>query len=488
MRLSAARALVACAALAGLPLAAFAHAFGERYDLPAPLSYFMAGGAAVVALSFVAAALFARSHAQHSNAAALRIAAGPLPRLLRIFARACGFFLFVVTLIAGFYGSRSPEANLAPTLVWLIWWVGLSLTVACIGNVWPAFDPWRTLFDLLDAVARRCGRARGIALGWHYPQALGAWPAALLLLLFSWFEVIYLKASIPSHIATVGLCWSAVTLAGMIAFGRDIWQRNADVFAVYFNTLGRFSPAATENGTSVIALRPWGRALTVTDALPAGMTAFVIAMLSTVLYDGLLGGQLWSITQRALTARFPQWADDNGYFTGSIGLFGTWLLFMAAYMIVSAITRHFAGGRSTRAIARQFVLTLVPIAVAYLIAHNFANLLVQGQLMIPLASNPLGWKWDLFGTAGFEPDIGIIDARTTWYVAISSIVIGHVISVWLAHRVALREYGTPRRTVIASIPLTLLMIAYTAISLSVIAEPLVQFRGAEGIEVSSPVK
>jgi len=61
-----------------------------------------------------------------------------------------------------------------------------------------------------------------------------------------------------------------------------------------------------------------------------------------------------------------------------------------------------------------------------------------------------------------------------------------VIAVWLAHRVALREYGSPRRAVIASIPLTLLMIVYTAISLSVIAEPLVQFRGAEGAEVSAP--
>ena len=94
----------------------------------------------------------------------------------------------------------------------------------------------------------------------------------------------------------------------------------------------------------------------------------------------------------------------------------------------------------------------------------------------------------LAGTLLGEPDIGIIDARITWYVAISSIVIGHVISVWLAHRVALREYGTPRRAVIASIPLTLLMIAYTAISLSVIAEPLVQFREADGVEVSAPVR
>ncbi len=478
-------AYLAGAALVWLPQPVGAHAFGERYDLPAPLAYFVIGAAAVVALSFVAAAIFARTRPHHADAPSFVLAAGPLLPVLHFLARVLGLVLFVATITAGLYGSRSPEANLAPTLVWIIWWVGLSLTVATIGNVWPAFDPWRTLFALIDTLARRCGRAQGIALNWRYPQALGVWPATLLLLLFSWFEVIYLKASIPPHIATVGLCWTVFTLAGMLLFGRESWQRNADVFAVYFAALGRFA-AAAPSGNNNIVLRPWGRALTGADALPAGMVGFVIAMLSTVLFDGLLGGQLWWTVQRALNGWFPQWADDLGYFTGSIGLMATWLLFLAAYLLVCAVTQWLAGGRSLNGIARMFVQSLVPIAVAYLIAHNMANLLIQGQLLIPLLSNPLGRKWDLFGTAGFEPDIGIIDARITWYVAIGAIVIGHVISVWLAHRVALREFGSARRAVVASIPLTVLMIIYTAISLSVIAEPLVQFRGAGEQEVSAP--
>ena len=189
-----------------------------------------------------------------------------------------------------------------------------------------------------------------------------------------------------------------------------------------------------------------------------------------------------------MTLWFPHWADDGGYFTGSIGLVTVWLLFLAAYLLTCEVTRQLTGGRALATIARQFVLTLVPIAVAYLIAHNFANLLVQGQLLITLISDPLGRHWNLFGTADFEPDIGIIDARLTWYVAISAIVIGHVISVWLAHRVALREFGSPRQAVIASLPLTVLMVVYTAISLSVIAEPLVQFRGADGTAAVSPAR
>ena len=71
--------------------------------------------------------------------------------------------------------------------------------------------------------------------------------------------------------------------------------------------------------------------------------------------------------------------------------------------------------------------------------------------------------------------IGLVDSKMTWDVPISAIVAGHVIAVWLAHRVMLREVVTPRRAALASIPLTVLMVAYTAISLLAIAEPMVVF-------------
>jgi len=117
--------------------------------------------------------------------------------------------------------------------------------------------------------------------------------------------------------------------------------------------------------------------------------------------------------------------------------------------------------------------TLIPIAAAYLIAHNFSNLLIQGQTIIALLSDPLGRQWDVFGTAKFYPDISVVDAKLTWLVAVTAIVMGHVLSIWQAHRVAL-SWGLPtRRTALGTLPLTTLMIAYTAISLVVIAAPMV---------------
>ena len=70
-------------------------------------------------------------------------------------------------------------------------------------------------------------------------------------------------------------------------------------------------------------------------------------------------------------------------------------------------------------VARLFVLSLVPIAIAYHLAHYFTYLLIQGQLLIRLASDPLGLGWNLLGTARYRPDIGLVGARAVWYTAAS---------------------------------------------------------------------
>jgi len=270
----------------------------------------------------------------------------------------------------------------------------------------------------------------------------------------------------------------------MWCFGRDTWQRNADVFAVYFATLGRFAPLAAGPDARSLTVRPPGRALIATDAGSFATVCFVIAMLSTVLFDGLLSGQFWWMLQGRVTHAAHWLADDSGYRVGTLGVVGVWLVFLLAYLATCRVIAWLAHGHAFMRTVRAFALTLVPIAVAYNIAHNCANLLVQGQQIWALASDPLGLKWDLFGTANFRPDIGLIDARVSWYVAIGAIVAGHVISIWLAHRVALREFGTPRAAVIACVPLTVLMVLYTAISLSVIAEPMVKFDAAEDIRLT----
>jgi len=465
----------AAAWVMAVPAIALAHAFGERYDLPVPLGYFVAGAAVAVVLSFAVAAIVMRGSSRTVPGEGIVFRVGAMLPAARTACRTVSVGLLALVVYAGFAGTRNLEMNIAPTLVWLAWWVGLPLFAACIGNIWPALDPWRALFDGINALARHAGAARDISLGWTYPRTLGTWPAVALLLAFVWLEVVYPYAAMPSHIAWMALAWSALTMIGMTCFGADTWQRHADVFAVYFRTLGRFAPLGPGPDERTLVLRPPGRALVAGEADSFAMAAFVLAMLSTLLFDGLLGTQVIVLVHTALNIWMPSLVDSRGYFLGIVGMLGVWLFFLLAYLAACLATARLLRNRSTGAVARLFALTLVPIVVAYNVAHNFYYLLVQGQLLIPLASDPLGRGWNLFGTANQLPDIGIVDARLTWHVAIGAIVVGHVISIWLAHRVALREAGTPRRAVAASVPLTMLMVIYTVISLLVIAEPLVEF-------------
>jgi hypothetical protein len=125
-------------------------------------------------------------------------------------------------------------------------------------------------------------------------------------------------------------------------------------------------------------------------------------------------------------------------------------------------------------LARLFVPTLLPIALAYHVAHYLSYLLVAGQVAIPLASDPLGLGWDLFGTARYQVAVGIVGARFAWYTAVVVIVLGHVLAMFVAHRLALERFSERRTARLSQYPLAALMVAYTMLSLWILAQPIVE--------------
>ena len=60
-------------------------------------------------------------------------------------------------------------------------------------------------------------------------------------------------------------------------------------------------------------------------------------------------------------------------------------------------------------------------------------LMIAGQFIIPLASDPFGYGWDLFGTTLYLIDIGVVDAKFIWYLSVVAIVTGHIVAVWVGH-------------------------------------------------------
>jgi len=202
---------------------------------------------------------------------------------------------------------------------------------------------------------------------------------------------------------------------------------------------------------------------------------FVIVMLSTVTFDGLMATPLWQRVESALYVALPMFGDSRLAIINTLGLLGFCVAFIAVYRLVATLIARASGNRMTPdETGRAFVLTLVPIAIAYLVAHYLSYFLIQGQLLIRLASDPFGFGWNLLGTARFRPDIGIVGARFVWYTSLVAIVLGHVAAVSLAHIVALRRFGDRRVAIRSQYPMLVLMIAYTMMSLWIIAQPIVE--------------
>jgi hypothetical protein len=475
-------AVVGCCLLA---VPARAHGFGQRYDLPLPLSLYLLGAAAAVILSFVVVGLCARHPAgvrvyPRIDLTTYRLGRWLAHPVLLALLKLVGAGALILTITAGFCGNQDPYHNVAPTLVWIVWWVGFAIFSAFVGDLWAVVNPWRSLFDGANWVYRMLTTRTGFALDLPYPRACGVWPAVGLLLAVSWTELVFPSPAVPANIAWLALAYSAVTWTGMAAFGSETWIRHGEVFAVFFGLFARFAPTEAvireQSGARGLALRPFAAGLLANAPASASMVAFVLLVLSSVLYDGLLTTPEWSEAEQRLIGLMPARGEPASVIVRTIGLVVFWGVFLSAYLAVSAVMSAAAGRHSPPGMARSFAFTLVPIAIAYHLAHYLSYLLTQGQYMVPLVSDPFGYGWDLFRTAGYRVNIAIVGARFAWYAAVTSIVVGHIVAVYLAD-VRAHQILVPQRVALRSqVPLTALMVIYTFVSLSILSEPIVERR------------
>ena len=441
--------------LALVPAEAAAHAFGARYDLPLPLGLWLATAGLTVALSFVVFALALRrgGGTSYPRLALLRLHPLALKAL-----RAVSVCVFFVLIAAGLFGTQDPFRNLAPAFVWIAWWIGFTYLSALVGDVWAVLNPWKALYP-----------AERFALRRALPAAVGVWPAAALLLAFAWIEIVWEGNSVPANIAVLALGYSLLTWGGMFVFGREAWLRSGEVFAVYFRLLARLAPVELRMKSAAAcewSLRPPAAGLLDPRPVSTSEAFFVIVMLAIVTFDGLRETPLWTLSD-------AHWSAAT-----TAGLLALPCLFaltiLGACGLMAWLTRGDTRPASAGELARLFVPTLLPIAFAYHVAHYLSYLLVTGQVVIPLVSDPLGRGWDLFGTAHYRIAVGIVGARFAWYTSVVVIVLGHVLAMYVAHRLALARFSEPRTARRSQYPLAALMVAYTMVSLWILAQPIVE--------------
>jgi hypothetical protein len=473
---------LATLALVAMPGAASAHAIGMRYDLPLPLAHYLLGAGAAVALSFVVAAWFIRRPATTVPSLAIHLPATPLRLMLGI-VRIAAVTCFTLLLLAGFLGPEGDwDINILPVTVWVVWWVGLAFVSALLGDLWAVLNPLAITARWTAAAWRRLRPDHPWRTRPLLPR-LGAWPAVLLLCAFAWAELVWPSNAVPQCLACAILLYAAITWAGMARFGIATWLRHGDAFAILFGLFARLAPLTAEqrpDGSVRLVLRPWGAGLAEAPPASPSLGAFVILALAHVSFDGIAETPFWyDVAGGAMGLLYRSGAvhllgfTNAGMLVKTLGLLATAILFLLAFR---GITRVMAAleGRPPAAVAAAYVLTLVPIAVAYHLAHYFSYLLIQGQLVMPLLADPFGQGWNLFGWRGRPLDIGVVEARTVWVTAVVAIVTGHVVAVVLAHVAALAHDADRHRAIIGQAPMVVLMVGYTILSLWILSQPIVE--------------
>jgi hypothetical protein len=360
-------------------------------------------------------------------------------------------------------------------MVWLIWWVGMMFVNTFIGDVWALINPWNVLFTAAERVLRTLKPDARLSFERPYPARLGVWPAVVLFVAFAWVEIVSGEGEDVRKLGAFIIGYSLITWSGMVVFGRRTWLEHGEAFAVVFSTFARFAPALVTDRT--LELRWPGAGLLVRQPVSWSTAAMVLTLLASVTFDGFIATPTWTFLYENFTAlaqRMPVVGSVFNFYTLATALFLLFpVIFGAIFLFCCRITATLAGKLTTTEVARYFVLTLLPIAIAYHMAHYLVFFLLTGQYIIPALSDPFGFGWNLFGTASYKPDIALIGAKFAWYAGVVAIVTGHVIAVYLAHRMAVYLFKDQRRALASQFPLLALMVAYTMLSLWIIAQPAV---------------
>ncbi len=459
-------ALVFVSTLA-VPTPASAHGLSGGRQLPIPEWLFGWAAAIVLVVSFVGlSVLWTRPRLEAlANGRSVAVPVW-LRRIGRVLLGTLGVALYGTTVWAGLSGTENVQANLAPTMVFVAFWVGIPVLSVFFGDVWRALSPWRAIADLSRWMTRAAEADLPRPITW--PARLGVWPAAAVLLAFGWLELAAGNRDDPALLGLVALLYGAVMLIGTGVFGTVFLDR-ADGFGRYFHLASTLSPVYWRDGR--LGLRVPGSGLAQVTSTP-GLPAVVLVLIGTTTFDGLSGGEAWTsngalgpaledlFVDAGLTVNAAATAADTVGLALCVALVSTFVL-----LGISGMRRAARSGPSASELLHRFAPSFVPIALGYAIAHYIALLAINGQALGFLLSDPRGTGSDYFGTAGWGIDYGVLSPEATWYLQVLALVGGHVLGLIAAHDIALKTFRRPRTAARSQYWMLAVMVAFTSLGL-----------------------
>lgn len=449
-------------ALASLPDPSLAHASEQGFVLLMPTDVYTAAGVATVVLTV---ALLAILPAWVAARLFRPIRLAPLARFGLHHVTSClsaGLLAFLVW--RGVAGPHDPMVNPLPLFIWVVWWVIMVALQGLLGNHWRWTNPWTGPAVVL-------ARLTGSRPMMHYPPRWGHVPGLVIFLGFAAFLLADPAPTDPHRLALVAGGYWYLTLMGITLFGPR-WLLRGEAISILMRAYARVGLLGRVRGR--VAMGVWGWQGLARPKVSTGLAVFIILMLGVGSFDGINETFLWMGFIGVNPLEFP--GRSAVVVQNLVGMVVANIALLVVFAGCLVLGDRLAGTRRPVLDAvRLFAPTLLPIALAYHIAHYVTVFLVDGQYVLAYLTDPLSTGADLLGLGEFHVTTGFLNTpgtvRTIWLSQAGVVVLGHVIAILMAHVLALRGHGNNLRAVIAQAPLAIFMIGYTFFGLWLLASP-----------------
>jgi len=460
-----------------IPQSAFAHVSEQGLVLLLPTEVYISAGVLAVVLTVLLLAILPATVGERLLSA-IKIGRAPPGwvcgnRISSLLSLA----ILVALIVFGFLGSRDPLKNPLPLYVWTFWWIGLVVLQALVGNVWHWINPWAGICQLLG-IRDETDAGRRL-------EKVGVWPALLLFFLFTMYALANPSPDDPDKLAVVVLAYWIFTFIAMAVFGRKSWERSGEFISVVMAFYARMAPFRASRTHFNIGL-PSHRAFADSEEfVGVSMAVFVLVLLGCGSFDGINETFWWLSTIGVNPLEFPGRSaiimeTIAGILIANlllILLFGVCIYF--GIKLVESSNRHPESGDRKRVSKVQafteLSISMLPIAFAYHLAHFLITFLVNMQYLFAATSDPMNNGSDLLGIGTFYVTTGFLNTHHSveilWLLQAGIVVLGHILSVIMAHGIALRLFGSSRHAVLSQIPLAVFMIFYTFLGLWLLASP-----------------
>ena len=451
------------------PAKCFAHVSERALILLLPTEFYIPAGISVLILTILIAYLTPASfisslfnYYQIKNFNFFSIISDRSFEKIKIITSLFSFLFLMALVYLGFSGSRDPLANPLTLFIWSVWFLLMPVIQITVGNLWAFLNPWY-------GIGRLFFKKPKVKINDNFSFVF----SSAGFLLFSLFMLVYIAPDDPDILAFVVLIYFILNLFLMGFFGVK-WLTKGECFTSFYTLLSKLSLIWFKDGTLFVGF--FGSQLKNYKFYPPLSVLFLSIILATLSFDGLNETFLWFQIINVNPLEF--YGRSSVITENSLGL-----IFFAIMLFIIFNLTIYLGHAFTKEkiIFRDIIginsIALLPIALAYHIAHYLTSFLVDIQYFYKVLSDPLNLGMDLINIGEFNVTTSFFNTIETvkliWFIQASAIVIGHVIAVLLAHSISENYLKTKSSVLISQLPISIFMVAYTFLGLWILSTPTV---------------